>query len=92
MAEVFDLYGEKLDDAELPANDREAMAQIFEDLAQQARDGMIENFITVMMRSQVNYATVSWNTDTLRLIGALEAAKLDLFSHDQMRTDDENVG
>ena len=79
MADVFLLDGTLLDEANLVApSAEEEMALMFEELAKEAREGKIENFVAVMMRSTVKYTVVSWRQDTLRIIGALEAAKIDL--------------
>lgn len=75
MAEVYDLSGAKLEASTVPTDDREAMGQIFDNLAKDAREGKIERVVALVLRDSSNYSTISYNVDTLQLLGAMEAAK-----------------
>lgn len=81
-ADIYDLSGAPLPPEEVVPNEKEAMARMFEDMAEEARTGFIENFVVVLMRSPRHYAVRRWHEDTLRIIGALEAAKVDIIAGD----------
>lgn len=83
MSEVYDLYtGTRLEHDGVAADDREVIAQMFEMMAAEAREGRIENFVTILMRSEVNYTVRCWRRETLRLVGACESAKQEILNND----------
>lgn len=86
-AEIRSLDGTVLTREQVDADEHEALAKIFDELAVNARAGAYEGALVVMLRSESSFSVRYFTDNMMRLLGAVEAAK-----HDILETAFENDG